>query len=138
MINVPFWNPTWATPSMSIQDTLKFAQATDKRELVISAREQTPGGRLTLLPNQGPGAPSYCTGSGVHPADQATSAVRSLAAASVADDGAMALGMSEIQQRNPVGLDILSYSPWPTSSKYPAYFYDRLESTLGVSHPKIK
>lgn len=111
MINVPFWNPIWATPSMSIQDTLKLAQATDKRELVISAQEQTPGGRLTLLPRQGPVAPSYHTGGGVHPADQATSAVRSLATASVADDGAMALGMNEIQQRSPVALDTLSYMP---------------------------
>lgn len=54
MINIPFWNATLATHFMSIQDTLKFAEASDKRELVISAQEQAPGGRLTLLPQPGP------------------------------------------------------------------------------------
>ena len=67
-------------------------------KLVISAREQTSGGRLTLLPCQGPVAPSCCTEGGAHPADQVASAVRSLATASAADNGAMTLEMKEIPQ----------------------------------------
>ena len=84
-------------------------------ELVISAREQTPGGRLTLLPCQGPVAPSCCTEGGAHPADQVASAVRSLATASAADNGAMTLEIKEIPQGSPGGLDVLSYMPIKTS-----------------------
>lgn len=40
MINIPFWNATLATHFTSIQGTLKFAQASDRRELVSSAQEQ--------------------------------------------------------------------------------------------------
>lgn len=110
----------------------KLAQATGVRQLVISAQEQTPGGRLTCSPARAR-APSYCTEGGAHPADQVASAVRSLATASAADNGAMTLEMNEIPTGKPRRLDVLSYMPRPTSSKHPTYFYDGLEP-LWVYH----
>lgn len=106
------------------------------RELVISAREQTPGGRLTLLPCQGPGAPSYCTEGGAHPADQVASAVRSLATASAADNGAMTLEMNEIPQGSPGGLDVLSYMPTANVIKTSHLFLRWTGTHFGCITPK--